>query len=156
MAAVGVFAVIAQLPFPEDYGASNVAGVIIAGVWTLIMLCMGITAASAGSAEITIDGDGIKRKSKLVKSCLCWSEVEDWGLSYTGKSRFGERYYDLYFSKHVCPEKNECGKKLKGKMIRFIVNGSDYFRIVERVIPFCKDKTDVPPFVGEDRPHFLF
>ena len=42
-----------------------------------------------------------------------------------------------------------------GKMIRTFVIGNDYLEAVSKIIPFCKEKTDIIPFVGKDKYHLI-
>ena len=105
--------------------------------------------------KFTISDQGVSYDSWFRKVFLSWADVRDWGLSYSGRSKHGENVYDLYFSPHVCLVKNDCKKKLKGKMIKFQMVGKEYGETVSRIIPFCRMKTTVEPFIGKDIFHFL-
>ena len=52
-------------------------------------------------------------------------------------------------------QKNNFRKKLKGNMIKILVVGEDYYVVTEKVIPFCKSKSSVNPFIGEDKFHII-
>ncbi len=86
---------------------------------------------------------------------MSWSEIRDWGLSYCGQTRYEGNTYYLYFSKKVYPVKNECRKKLKGKMIKTFVIGNDYAEAVSKIVPFCSERTGIEPFIGKNKHHFI-
>jgi hypothetical protein len=46
-------------------------------------------------------------------------------------------------------------KKLKGKMMKIYVFQDDYSEVVSEIIPFCSEKTNVKPFIGKDKYHFI-
>ena len=155
MAIAGIRLVFGLLPFEENYTFADVFGLIFVCVWILIVLSMGIFAFATNSKQITINNDGVLCKSWLHKTFVKWTDVKDWGLSYCGQTRFEGNTYYLYFSEHECPMKNDCKKKLKGKMIRTFVIGNDYSEAVSKIVPFCKEKTDIIPFVGKDKYHLI-
>ena len=85
-----------------------------------------------------------------------WSEIKDFGLSYSGQVRGGGNTYDLYFSKKQQKTKNNCKKRLKGDVIKIFIFGDDYRVASEKVIPYCEKYATEPPFVGEDKYHFMW
>lgn len=155
MAFVGVRLVFGILPFDEDYTAGDVFGLIFICAWIALVLSMAISSFSSNSMEITMNSEGVMCSSLFRKQLLAWSEIQDWGLSYCGQTRGEGNTYYLYFSDHICEPKNECRKKLKGRMIKTIVMGEDYSRVVSEIIPFCEARTLAKPFVGKDKYHFL-
>ncbi|MDD6021165.1 MAG: hypothetical protein PUB94_00680 [Oscillospiraceae bacterium] len=155
MAAMGIRLIFGLLPFEEGYTLSDVFGLIFVCVWILIVSGMGVFAFVTNSKKITINDEGIFCNTWFSKRNLEWTEIKDWGLSYCGQTRGEGNTYYLYFSKEQYPIKNECRKKLKGKMIKTFVIGSDYAEIVNEVIPFCASRTKVAPFIGKDKYHFL-
>lgn len=155
MAASGVRLLFGLLPFEEDYTFGDVFGLVFICAWIALVLGMGIFAFTTNSKQITIDGDGVLCKSWFHKEFIKWSEIEDWGLSYCGQTRWEGNTYYLYFSRRACPVINACKKKLKGRMVKTFVIGNDYSEAVSTIIPFCSEYTAVPPFVGKDKYHFF-
>lgn len=147
LASIGIQQLGALLPFEENY--------ISPDVWILVVLGMCVFSFLSNSKQVTINSDGILCKSRINKKFIKWSDIKDWGLSYCGQTRIEGNTYYLYFSEHECKVKNECRKNLKGKMIKTFVVGNEYFDAVDKVIPFCKDKTEIKPFIGKDKHHFL-
>lgn len=155
MAISGIRLISGLLPFEEKYTFADVFGLIFICVWTIIVSGMGIFAFTTNSKQVLIDDDGILCNTWFVKKKLKWAEVKDWGLSYCGQTRGKGNTYYLYFSKELYPTKNECKKKLKGRMIKTYVFGNEYAEIVNKVIPFCALRTEVKPFIGKDKYHFM-
>ena len=156
MAIMGVRLLFGLLPLTAEHTFTDVIGVLIACVWILLTLGISIPAFVTNSKQIIIDNEGILYSNRFVKRKLKWAEIEDWGLSYCGKAyREGRNTYFLYFSKERQPIKNECKKKLKGKMIKTLVIGNDYYNIMNDVIHFCSLRTEVKPFIGKDKLHFI-
>lgn len=146
-----------MLPLGKGYEIGDVFGVIFLCVWTALAGAMGIIALVLGTKKIIINGDGVTSKTLLSSKILLWSEIKDYGLSYCGKSGRGwsvENTYYLYFSKKKQQEKNECKKRLKGKMIKVTVIGGSYGEVINKVLPFCMERTAIEPFVGADKAHF--
>ncbi len=155
MAIAGIRLVFGLLPFEENYTFADVFGLAFVCIWIVVVLSLGIFAFSTNSKQIIINSDGVLCKSWINKKFIKWTNIKDWGLSYCGQTRFEGNTYYLYFSEHECPMKNDCKKKLKGKMIRTFVIGNDYSEAVSIIIPFCKEKTDIIPFVGKDKYHLI-
>jgi len=155
MAIIGVRILFGMLPFEENYTSADVFGLIFICVWLIIVLSMGVFAFLTNSKQIIIDNDGVLCKSWFTKNFIKWADIKDWGLSYCGQTRGEGNTYYLYFSKQECPIKNECKKKLKGKMIKTFVIGGDYSEALSEIIPFCKEKTDIIPFIGKDKFHII-
>lgn len=155
MAAMGIRLIFNILPFEDGYTFDDVFGLIFICIWTLIVSVMALCALASNSKKITIDDEGVSCKTWFSKEKLRWSEIKDWGLSYCGQTRWESNTYYFYFSKEQQPIKNECKKKLKGKMIKTVVIGNDYTEIVSKVIPFCTSRTEVEPFIGTDKWHII-
>ena len=155
MAITGVRLLFGLLPFEDNYTLADVFGLVFVCVWLTVVLSLGIFAFSTNSKQIIINNDGVLCKSWINKKFIKWADIKDWGLSYCGQTRFEGNTYYLYFSEHECQIINECKKRLKGKMIKTFIIGNDYFDAVSNVIPFCKDKIDIMPFVGKDKYHFI-
>jgi hypothetical protein len=130
-------------------------GLAFVSVWVMAVLSASILSFVNYSKQIIINNDGILCKTILNEKLVNWSDIKDWGISYCGQSRGQGNTYDLYFSEHECKVKNECRKKLKGKMMKIYVFQDDYSEVVSEIIPFCSEKTNVKPFIGKDKYHFI-
>jgi hypothetical protein len=155
MAGIGVRLIVGMLPFEDGYTFGDVFGFVFLCLWTAVALLMGLFGISAGRSMLRVDYEGVTYRSMLRKQHLAWSEIADYGLSYCGQSRGDGNTYDFYFSTELQQAKNECSKNLKGQMIRYTVTEDDYSHIVEKVIPFCRARTRVEPFIGVDKVHFI-
>ncbi len=148
------------LSYDISFPSADFWGLIFMCVWISVAFSMGIYSFCISSKQIILDNRGVTCRTWLISKHLSWSEIEDWGLSYSGQfndRNTGESYnmYFLYFSKTKYAVKNTCSKKLKGKMLQADVIGKEYWEIVEQVIPFCAKWTSVKPFIGVDKHHFL-
>ena len=142
-------------PFSGEFPLSDLPGFIFLCLWIVLVWTLGLSAIATSSKQIVIDSEGILCKTWFRKQYIKWPDVKDFGISYCGQTRGEGNTYYLYFSKHECPVKNQCRKKLKGKIIKTYVFEGHYTEVVNKVLPFCKDKTDIPPFVGKDKFHFI-
>jgi hypothetical protein len=140
--------------YTEEYTFTDVFGLISVCALVASLLALGIYAILNASRQITLTADGILSKSLFGRRYMKWSDVRDFGLSYSCKTRWMGNTYYLYFSENELAAQNECSKNLKGKLIYIHVIGKDYSEAVSKVVPFCKDKTDVIPFSGSDKYHF--
>ena len=143
------------LYYRTEYGIAVPFGFLFNCLWLAVVFRMAFYGFKTGSQQITIDADGILCKTWFGKKIVKWSDIKDWGLSYCGQTRGEGNTYYLYFSEHECEVKNECRKKLKGKMIKVTVFEDDYSKAVYNKKPFCREKTSVVPCVGKDKYHFI-
>lgn len=125
-------------------------------LWLTFVVIGGIYCFVNGSKKVTIDAQGIFCRSWFEKMFIPWLEVADWGLSYSGQTKGEGNTYEVYFAKHLCETKNDCRKRLKGKMIKTFIYEKEYQTVVDQMVPFCKEYTTVEPFVAVDKFHFLF
>jgi len=147
-----VFIVIAiiglNLLLDSDPGDS-MSGYIFNIVWIIITLILsGCSFIEAGKKVILCD-TGIYSCTLISEDFIDWNEVKDWGLSYYGRARGGGEIFYLYFSKNVFKIKSARKKKLKGKMIKIEIFDAEYVKTLNNVIPYCKKRTFVKPFIGE-------
>lgn len=156
LAMVGICVLFGLAPFEEAFTFEDVLGLLFICVWLSALVTLGVYSLAIGSKQMIICDGGISCHSWFAKDFIPWSEVVDWGLSYCGQTRGEGNTYDLYFSKYPCPVKNDCSKKLKGKMIKVFIMGNEYDEAIKTIIPFCKERTSVEPFIGVDKFHFLF
>lgn len=127
----------------------DIAGVLFLIVWIVITLGWSFCGFFEANKRVSIDEKGVYLRTFISKDFLAWSEIKDWGLSYYGQSRgFGE-VFCLYFSKNALQCKGTRKKKLKEKMIKIEIFQEEYTRVVETIIPYCKEKTIVEPFVAK-------
>lgn len=159
MAIIGVFILPILLQHRKEYydsPAAYIFGIIFAFIWFGIIIFQFIRCLMLTSKKTIINSDGILCKTFAYQRFIAWSDVKDWGLSYCGQSKhMGNNYY-LYFSDHECKIKNDCKKKLRGSMIKTIViESDDYGAVLSTVIPFCSKKTDLKPFIGKNKFHFI-
>lgn len=155
MAIEGIRMIFGLLPFEEGYTFADILGLSFICVWVIVVLSMVVFAFNTNSKKMILNVEGILCKSLLNKKFIEWTDVKDWGLSYCGQTRGEGNTYYLYFAKNECRTKNDCKKKLKGKMIKIIVMGDEYLQMVNEVISFCEDKTNVSPFIAKDKYHFI-
>ena len=155
MATSGFRLIFGSLPLDDGYTGVDIFGIIFVSVWTALVLTGFFIGLTNATKKVIINTEGVTCKTLFSKKEYLWSEIEDWGISYCGKTRGEGNTYDFYFSKNQQRTKNECRKLLKGKMIKTLVFESEYELVVGDVIPFCSSKTFIQPFIGVNKHHFL-
>lgn len=127
----------------------SMSAYIFSIVWILIALIFSVCSFIEASKKVILCDTGVYFRSLISKDYLDWNEIKDWGLSYSGSARGGGEIFVLYFSKNVFRIKNARKKSLKGKMIKIEIFEAEYVKTLNNVIPYCKKKTFVDPFIGE-------
>lgn len=155
MAVAGVFIIFGLLPFEDGYTFANVFGLIFVLVWETGTIIGVLYYTREYSKYIIVTESGVSCCTCFKKEFIEWDEIKDWGLSYCGQTRGEGNTYYLYFSKAVFETKNECSKKLKSKMIKTFVFEGDYMEVISKIVPFCKERSDIDPFIGKDKYHFI-
>lgn len=155
MSAIGVYLIVTTLPFEDGSTVENVLSLGFMLIWTLLTMSMATFAFSEHFSKIIIDSEGVKRSSLFSRKSFSWTEIADWGLSYCGQTRNEGNTYYFYFSDKIQESRNETKKRLRGKMIKMIVSGDEYSEIVNRVVPFCRERSHVEPFIGSDKFHLI-
>lgn len=118
-------------------------------IWILIVIIFSVCSFIEAGKKVILCDNGIYSYTLISEDFLDWNEIKDWGLSYSGRARGGGEIFYLYFSKKSFQKKSACKKKLKGKMIKIEIFEAEYVKILNNVIPYCKKKISVEPFVGK-------
>lgn len=139
----------------EPFEKADIFGLAFLCLWFSLVLWMAFKSFSEGSKRVCISGEGVVLRSLLKKVFVPWDEICDYGISYSGKAKGGGSIYDLYFSRDYQQEKNECSKRLRGKIVKISIEGEEYRTLAEVVIPYCRHRCCVAPFIGVDKPHFF-
>ncbi len=155
MACIGAFGIADLLPFEPDYTGADIFGFIFMLVWEALAIYATLYYLGEAGRTLTLTDEGILCRTCFRTQLLTWEEIRDWGLSYCGQTKGRGNTYYLYFATTPQKTKNPCRKRLRGRRIQFFVLEDDYGKVTEWVIPYGATKTQVPPFVGEDRYHFL-
>ena len=121
MATMGLRMIFGSLPLDEGYTGGDVFGIIFLSVWTALVLTGLFFGLTNATKKVIISIESVTCKTIFSKKEYLWSEIEDWGISYSGNTRGEGNTYDFYFSKNPQSGKNECGKRLKGEMIKTYV-----------------------------------
>lgn len=96
---------------------------------------------------VTVDENGILRKSLLKSKKLSWEETADYGVFYDVTSRYP--MYVVYFSaEKLETNKKETRKKLRGRTIKIYVAQSQFDAVTESLLPFCRRYAKCEPFVN--------
>lgn len=155
MAIIGMFFLCGLLPFEEGYTFVDVFGLMFVLVWETGVIYGIFYYAKEHSTHILVDETGVFCGTCFKKEFVPWSEIKDWGISYCGQTKWEGNTYYLYFSKKQFETKNECRKKLRGKMIQITVFEDEYPQVLEKVIPFCEKHALLKPFIGKDKFHII-
>ena len=153
MACSGLFFFKDVLFYSEEYGTAELFGLAFMLVWTSVAIWMSLYSLTAFFKKLVIDENGISCKTPFQTKWYGWSEIRDFGLSYSGTTRGGGSIFDLYFAKTEQQTKKHDKKKLKRDVLKTFVTDADCHAILDTVIPFCERYTAVTPFIPHDRCH---
>ena len=143
-----IFLIIAIVVSMAQYGSISAEGIATIIVAQLTIIIVGIYLYIDGSTRLIIDNKGITKITKIKSQFMPWSDIKDFGVSYSGAYR-RIKFYCLYFSKDILNVKNKHAKKLRGKMIKFIIEGTKERETILKILPFCTERAIVSPFIGE-------
>lgn len=150
LACMGIALLIDTLPWEEGYTEGDIFGTIFLLVWILGVIAMSLIYLADFKKRIFINDEGVLYITWNRKKFLYWNEIKDFGLSYYGNNGMGLEMYYLYFSKKKFEKKNESSKKLKGSIIKTCIMCDKYDDILSVVIPFCKERISVEPFIAKE------
>ena len=136
--AVFLFSAVFKLVLGQkSFVPTDILDIVFVAAFVFTVLGFSVYCLVSGFKKLEITESGVRSGRRFCK----WSEIRDWGVFYYSTVRGGDSFYCLYFSE------NKQHKKPKGKMIKFIVAEKNLSEIVNGVIPFCKEKTEIPPFI---------
>ena len=132
----------------ENFTFLEITGIGIMVIYLLMSLCGVLLSLKYFTHKITIDSNGITTWDIFEKTFISWSEVEDFGLMLGARSSCL-----LYFSKSKIPVKGKLRKNLGFKVFynsfSTFVDEIEYQRLIDEVIGFCREYTDLEPFIPE-------
>lgn len=136
--AVFLFSAVFKLVLGQkSFMPTDIFDIVFVAAFVFLVFGLSVYSLTVGFKKLEITESGVRSGRRFYK----WSEIRDWGVFYYSTVRGGDSFYCLYFSE------NKQHKKPKGKMIKFIVAEKNLSEIVNGVIPFCKEKTEIPPFI---------
>ena len=135
--------------FPPE-GTGDYIGIAFMALWLAVILGMAVfIVVRFMSARVELSPKGIFYSDFLRKRDILWCELKDYGISCAAGSKVGKKYYCLYFSEEVLPEKKRFKMMQKG-VIKLDMNRNDYASALTKVIPYCQQYiTATKPFVAE-------
>ena len=132
--AVSLFSAVFKLILRQE---SCIAETVFVAAFIFLVFGLSVYSLTVGFKKLEITESGVRSGRRFYE----WAKIKDWGVSYYATARGGDSSYCLYFSE------NKLHDKLKGKMIKFIVSEKNLPKIINNVVPFCKEKTEVAPFI---------
>ena len=121
----------------KSFVPTDILDIVFVAAFVFTVLGFSVYCLISGFKKLEITEGGVRSGRRFYE----WAKIKDWGVSYYATTRGGDSFYCLYFSE------KKLDKKLKGKMIKFIVSEKNFHKIINVVIPFCKERTDVSPFI---------
>lgn len=147
MIGVGVKLLIDQCLEMEQFHWMDAVGGAFLLLWIGLALWMGFKASELAKTVLVFCDEGIVLAGPRSTRELKWEAVQDYGLHYIGKSR-GTNLYELYFADRPQKQKNGQTRRLDKEVIRIQIRGAEeYDQIMAQILPYCKDRTDVKPFI---------
>ncbi len=123
----------------KSFVPTDIFDIVFVAAFVFTVLGFSVYCLISGFKKLEITEGGVRSGRRFYE----WPEIRDWGVSYYATTRGGGFFYCLYFSE------KKIDKKLKGKMIKFIVSEKNFHKIINDVIPFCKEKTEISPFIWQ-------
>ena len=93
-----ILLIIAIVVSIAQYGSVSAEGIATIIFAQLTLIIVGIYLYIDGSTRLIIDNKGITKITKIRSQFMPWSDIKDFGVSYSGAYR-RIRFYCLYFSK---------------------------------------------------------
>ncbi|MGM9681839.1 MAG: hypothetical protein ACI3XR_10090 [Eubacteriales bacterium] len=98
MVMIGVCDLISSLvSFKADHTAADVFGLIFVSVFIGAVVWMAWKGYFEYSKKIVLSDEGVFYRNLLGKKSRLWSDIRDFGISYSGSVKGGGRAYDLFF-----------------------------------------------------------
>ena len=144
--AEGIFVVVMVLRFRMS--AINISEFFVPLAYSVVLITFGMYELDLGSKQLTMNSTGISCKSVLKRQYIRWTEVHDYGICYSGETRYKGATYNLYFSKNVQTLKNSRTKKLDMNTIKTFIFADELDRAEKYIIPFCQSVCDAKPFLS--------
>ena len=123
----------------KSFVPTDILDIVFVAAFVFTVLGFSVYCLISGFKKLEITERGVRSGRRFYE----WAKIKDWGVSYYATTRSGDSFYCLYFSE------KKIDKKLKGKMIKFIVSEKNFHKIINDVIPFCKEKTEISPFIWQ-------
>lgn len=127
----------------------NILETVIPFIFAVFLTGLGIFELNSGSKKITIDSRGISCKSLFKRQYLKWTDVKDYGISYTGETRYRDSTYYFYFAESLKPTQSDVSKKMDVNTIKIFLFKKDRDRIEKEIIPFCQQYSKLSPFISK-------
>ena len=127
----------------------NILETVIPFIFAVFLTGLGIFELNSGSKKITIDSKGISCKSLFKRQYLKWTDVKDYGISYTGETRYRDSTYYFYFAESLKPTQSDVSKKMDVNTMKIFLFKKDRDRIEKEIIPFCQQYSKVSPFISK-------
>ena len=127
----------------------NILETVIPFIFAVFLTGLGIFELNSGSKKITIDSKGISCKSLFKRQYIEWTDVKDYGISYTGETRYRDSTYYFYFAESLKPTQSDVSKKMDVNTMKIFLFKKDRDRIEKEIIPFCQQYSKVSPFISK-------
>ena len=129
--------------------SENILEPVIPFVFAVVLTGLGIFELNSGSKKIIIDSKGISCKSLFKKQYIKWADVKDYGISYTGETRYRDSTYYLYFAESLKPTQSEVSKKIDVNTMKIFIFKKERDKAEKEIIPFCRQYSEVSPFISK-------
>lgn len=178
------FLFLALMVSSETSDGSGLAFALVFGIPALILIAMGISTIvlviRSYNNKFYLDKHGIHSLSSKREIHIPWSEIGDYGVSFSGEVRSRSKYhrglhvansYTLYFSKTEIPLKDSLTKSFedsgtiitRGYNILITSTGRyGYFEArqsgeeLRSILTFCEGKTKINPFIPQAAKEDIF
>ncbi len=143
----GAVLILPNLSYEEAKEPVNVFGDIFVLMWLSVMGYFILFSFNEFFKKTTISKEGVICRSFFGTKKYMWPEIKDFGISYSGQTRGEGNTYYLYFSADILNQNRKGKKKMNRSVIKVIFTSDDSDAFINEVIPFCRESTNVVPFL---------
>ncbi|MBQ7117482.1 MAG: hypothetical protein IJN88_04665 [Clostridia bacterium] len=136
-----------DLSLEEATEPADIFGNIFMLLWLGVMGYFILFSFNEFFKKTAISKEGVLCKSFFGTKEYMWSEIKDFGISYSGQTRGEGNTYYLYFSTDILKQNRKGKKKMNRSVIKVIFTSDDSDAFINEVIPFCRESTNVVPFL---------
>ena len=124
-------------------------------IWISVLIYFILFSFNEFSKKIIIGKESVKYRTLFGTKEYLWSEINDFGITYSGKSKINGITYDdnycLYFSTKILKTKRNGNKKFDKSTLKIEISSKEKDDFFNEIIPYCYKKTKVNPYFPSDK-----
>lgn len=119
-------------------------------IWTGVIIYFILFSFNAFFKKIIIGEESVQCKTLFGTKEYMWSEINDFGITYSGKTKINGAVYDdnycLYFSPEILRVKRNGNKKFNKSTCKIEISSKEKDEFINEVIPYCRKRSNINPY----------